>query len=64
MLERGLRMPRAGITSRALGDEPATLELLQVGAAAAAAPRVPGTTAPGFEGQGGDFGGGGASGRY
>jgi uncharacterized membrane protein YgcG len=62
VLERHLRHRNAGITSQALGDEPAGLELMQL-AGAAHLGQVP--AAPeGFQGQGGSFGGGGASGRF
>jgi hypothetical protein len=74
-LERTLRKPRRGLGSGDLGEDTGTLELSQL-AAAAALPRAAGTGgelaagAPGPEpvsaatGQGGQFGGGGATGRY
>jgi hypothetical protein len=64
LLERRLRDRTAGITSQAIGGEPTGLELAQLAGAAHLTP-VPGPApAAGFQGQGGDFGGGGASGRF
>ena len=63
-IERLLRVPRNGITSRDVEDRRTALELLQIGGAAVATP-PPGTApSPGFEGGDGSFGGGGASGRF
>lgn len=62
-LERALRARIQGITSRVI-DEPAALDLAQVAGAAHLAP-APGTPPPaGVQGQGGEFGGGGASSRF
>lgn len=67
LLERLLRDRRNGITSRPI-DEPAGLDLAHLAAAAhlPSAPGVPSgpAPAPAVQGQGGDFGGGGASGRF
>lgn len=66
-LERYLREPRAGLTSASLTKGEGPLDLLQVAGTALlahrATPEVP-SAEPGFEGGGGKFGGGGASGRY
>ena len=63
LLDRMLRERGAGITSQAL-DEPGALDLLQIAGAASVTP-APGAAPPaGMEGQGGGFGGGGASGRF
>lgn len=62
LADRLLRGRESGITSRAL-DETSGLDLLQVAAAAHLGPRA-GDVAPTVEGQGGSFGGGGASGRF
>jgi hypothetical protein len=62
LLERYLRTPRRGITSRPL-DAPAGLaDLLQLAGAASLTPQ-PQATAP-YRGGGGGFGGGGASGEF
>jgi hypothetical protein len=75
MLERALREPRRGFTSQDVGEDLQTLELAQLaaanalprtsgaGPALAAEPAAPDPTS-GVEGLGGEFGGGGASGRY
>lgn len=63
VLERRLRNRDAGITSRVVGDEPAGLALAQLAGAAHLTP-APGAAPERFQGQGGDFGGGGASGRF
>lgn len=63
LADRLLRVRLDGITSRPL-EEASGLDLLQVAAAAHLAPR-PGDAPPAaVEGQGGGFGGGGASGRF
>jgi hypothetical protein len=63
LIDRLLRPRLEGVTSRPL-QEVAGLELLQVAAAAHLAPR-PGDAPPApVQGQGGGFGGGGASGRF
>ena len=63
LLDRRLRDRLEGLTSQKI-DEPAGLELLQVAGAAHLTP-APGAAPPaGVQGQGGDFGGGGASGRF
>lgn len=63
LLDRLLRARREGVTSRPL-QEASGLDLLQVAAAAHLAPR-PGDAPPApVHGEGGGFGGGGASGRF
>jgi hypothetical protein len=63
LVDRLLRPRLEGVTSRPL-EEATGLDLLQVAAAAHLAPR-PGEAPPAsVEGQGGGFGGGGASGRF
>lgn len=66
-LDRYLREPRNGLTSTSLAKGEGPLDLLQVAGSALlahrAAPEAP-RAAPGFDGGGGKFGGGGASGRY
>jgi hypothetical protein len=62
-LDRYLRAPRRGITSRQLGEGTAALDLLQWIGAGALAPKTAPPTAP-FKGGGGTFGGGGAGGSY
>jgi hypothetical protein len=67
VLERALRGARAGITSLHLEESGTALELAQLGSAAIATPSIGASgaaPAPDVEGQGGGFGGGGASGRY
>lgn len=66
-LDRALRTPRQGITSRSVGRDPEGLALLQLaGAGALAPPAPPSAAAPAapFRGGGGRFDGGGASGGY
>lgn len=60
-IERWLRTPRRGVTSLAMDAdaEPALLEMVAVAAIAPAA-----TSGGKFDGEGGKFGGGGASGEY
>lgn len=63
VLDRRLRENRAGITSRSVAQPPG-LDLAQLAAAAHLSP-APGAAPPaGMQGQGGEFGGGGASGRF
>lgn len=63
LLERGLRHRTHGITSDAL-REPEGMDLVQLAGAAHLNP-APGPAPPAaVQGQGGDFGGGGASGRF
>jgi len=66
-LDRYLREPRGGLTSASLMKGEGPLDLLQIAGTTLltvrAAPEA-GPQAPGFEGGGGKFGGGGASGRY
>jgi hypothetical protein len=62
MLDRRLRAFDTGLTSRKL-DEPAGLDMLQLAGAAHLTP-APVASPAGVQGQGGEFGGGGASGRF
>lgn len=62
-LDRRLRDRREGITSRPV-EQPAGLDLAQLAAAAHLSPAPGAAPAEGMQGQGGDFGGGGASGRF
>jgi uncharacterized membrane protein YgcG len=63
-LNRYLRTPRRGITSRQLGEgSSAALDLVQLASAAALSPK-PSPAAPQFKGGGGTFSGGGADGSY
>jgi len=66
-LDRYLRELRGGFTSASLAKDQGPLDLLQIAGSALlahrAAPEAP-SVEPGFEGGGGKFGGGGASGRY
>ncbi len=63
LLERLLRHRSKGITSRAI-EEPAGVDVVQLVGAADLSP-APGSPPPaGVQGQGGEFGGGGASGRF
>ncbi len=62
-LDRYLRTPRRGITSRPVGEGTGALDLLQWAGAASLSPAAAPRTAP-FKGSGGDFSGGGADGRY
>jgi hypothetical protein len=63
VLDRALRERSEGITSRPI-DDAAGLELMQLAAAAQLSPAPVAAPQAGVQGQGGDFGGGGASGRY
>jgi hypothetical protein len=63
LLERALRGRTAGITSSPL-QEPDGADLLQFAAAAQLAPAPGAVPAAPVQGQGGDFAGGGASGRF
>jgi hypothetical protein len=66
-LDRWLRTPRNGLTSASLTHRDGALDLLQTAGAALLAGRTapePRPAEPGFEGGGGKFGGGGASGSY
>jgi hypothetical protein len=66
-LDRYLREPRNGLTSASLARREGPLDLLQIAGTALLAQRPapePQPSEPGFEGGGGKFGGGGASGRY
>jgi hypothetical protein len=64
-LERHLRLPRGGITSRPLRDEDDSARLLGMAGSAVLAPQPPTPqTTPSFAAGGGRFGGGGAGGEY
>ncbi len=65
-IERYLRTPRKGITSKNIGDSATAQKLLEVMGTAVMAPQTAQTPpeSAGYQGQGGGFGGGGASGRY
>jgi len=66
-LDRYLRNPRSGLTSASLTRGEGPLDLLQVAGTALLAQRAapaPSPAEPTFHGHGGEFGGGGASGRY
>jgi hypothetical protein len=66
-LDRWLREPRNGLTSTPLTHREGPLDLLQLAGTALLAQRAatePRPVEPGFEGGGGKFGGGGASGGY
>jgi len=66
-LERYLRQPRNGLTSASLPTREGPLDLLQIAGAALLAKRAGPEAPPAestFEGGGGKFGGGGASGSY
>lgn len=64
LLERWLRTPRNGLTSRRLSDREGPLDLLPLAGAALLGPQTAVESAPAIEGQGGSFGGGGASGQF
>jgi hypothetical protein len=64
-LERYLRVARGGLTSRRLGEEKASVGVLEMAGTVVLTPdSPPPTTAPSFEGGGGRFGGGGSGGDY
>jgi hypothetical protein len=63
LLERTLRNRDSGITSDAL-DDPTGLDLAQLAGAAHLSPAPAAVATPTVQGQGGEFGGGGASGRF
>lgn len=69
MLERYLRIPRAGITSRPLADQDAVFDVAQIASMAVTTPASRASVSapsaePAVQGRGGGFGGGGASGQY
>ena len=69
LLERYLRTPRAGITSGQLADQDAAFDMAEMASMAVTTPASRASvsapsTEPAVQGQGGGFGGGGASGRY
>jgi hypothetical protein len=64
ILERYLREARRGITSRKVRDEDDAAGILRIAGSAVLTPHSPPKAAPSFEGAGGRFGGGGATGQY
>jgi uncharacterized membrane protein YgcG len=64
VLERYLRQARSGITSRQMRDEGDSAGILGIAGSAVLTPHSPSKAAPSFEGAGGRFGGGGATGQY
>lgn len=64
ILDRYLRMPRRGITSRCFEENEGSLELLQLAGASALTPQSIHHSDAQFKGGGGAGGGGGASGSY
>lgn len=63
-LERYLRVTRGGITSRQVRDEGDSAGILGMAGSAVLTPQSPPQAPPSFEGGGGRFGGGGASGEF
>jgi uncharacterized membrane protein YgcG len=63
-LERYLRVTRGGITSRQVRDEGDSAGILGMAGSAVLTPQSPSQAAPSFDGGGGRFGGGGASGEF
>ena len=64
ILERYLREARGRITSRRLREESDSVGILGIAGSAVLTPHSPPKAAPSFEGGGGRFGGGGATGQY
>lgn len=64
ILDRYLREARGGITSRRVRDTDDTSQILGILGSAALTPHSPPKATPSFEGGGGSFGGGGATGSY
>jgi hypothetical protein len=64
ILERYLRVAHSGITSRQVRDEGDSAGILCIAGSAVLTPPSPPKAAPSFEGAGGRFGGGGATGQY
>ena len=63
LISRALRTPRGGITSARSSERDGPLDAMQLAGVAAIAPTAA-PAAPGYQGGGGQFGGGGASSRY
>ncbi len=63
-LERALRTPYHGITARRLAGDVGATDLLSMAGAVALAPTAAVSATDRIQGGGGEFGGGGASGRY
>jgi uncharacterized membrane protein YgcG len=59
-----LRKPRHGITSSEIETGPGSLELLELAGVSALTPSAITSTKPEYQGSGGAFGGGGASGKF
>jgi hypothetical protein len=64
ILEHYLREARRGITSRKVRDDYDSVRLLGMAGSAMLTPHSAPNAAPSFEGGGGRFGGGGATGRF
>jgi hypothetical protein len=64
VLERYLRQASSGITSRQVRDEGDSVGILGMAGSAVLTPHSHPNAAPSFEGAGGRFGGGGATGQY
>jgi hypothetical protein len=64
ILERYLREARGGITSRRLREESDSAGILGIAGSAVLTPHSSPKAAPSFEGGGGQFGGGGATGQF
>jgi len=64
VLDRYLREPRGGITSRQVRDTDDSAGILGIAGSAVLTPHSPSKAEASFEGGGGSFGGGGATGRY
>jgi len=64
ILDRYLREARGGITSRKVRDRDDSAEILGIAGSAVLTPHSPPKAEPSFEGGGGRFGGGGATGQY
>jgi hypothetical protein len=64
ILERYLRVTRGGITSRQVREAGDSAGILGLAGSAVLTPLAPPQAAPSFEGSGGRFGGGGASGEF
>lgn len=63
-LNRWLRTPRRGITSRPAGATSGVFDLVQLAGAASMSPQGAAAVPPEFKAGGGSFGGGGASGQF
>jgi hypothetical protein len=59
-----LRKPRNGITPSEVETGSGSLQLLELAGVSSLAPQAPAPNSPTYEGAGGGFGGGGASGKF